>query len=115
MMELKGAEDGGGDQYREWGWRTFLNFERYLKVRHGYASLRDVSNPRPQHMDRMESFFLAETLKYLYLLQDPKRQVRPDTHIFNTEAHPMSIATTTSASAARPGNSSRLLARHARA
>ena len=46
MMELKGAEDGGGDQYREWGWRTFLNFERYLKVRHGYASLRDVF-PRP--------------------------------------------------------------------
>jgi mannosyl-oligosaccharide alpha-1,2-mannosidase len=102
MMELKGAEDGGGDQYREWGWRTFLNFERYLKVPHGYASLRDVSSPRPQHMDRMESFFLAETLKYLYLLQDPKRQVRPDTHIFNTEAHPLSIATTTAAFTAQP-------------
>ena len=90
MMELKGA-DGGGDKYREWGWRTFLNFERHLRVPHGYASIRDVRSRRPSHMDRMESFFLAETLKYLYLLQDPKRQIRPDTHVLNTEAHPFSL------------------------
>lgn len=39
----------------------------------------------------MESFFLAETLKYLYLLQDPDNESGVDvlrTHIMNTEAHP---------------------------
>ena len=58
---------------------------------HGYASLRDVRSDRPSKMDRMESFFLAETLKYLYLLQDPTRPIKLDTHVFNTEAHPFSI------------------------
>lgn len=37
---------GSSCRYREWGWKTFLNFEKYLKVDHGYASLRDVRDPR---------------------------------------------------------------------
>ena len=41
--------------------------------------------------DRMESFFLAETLKYLYLLQDPDSEISLDTYVFNTEAHPLKI------------------------
>jgi len=87
MYELTGE-----DMYRDWGWKTFLAFERHLKVPHGYASLRNVRASRPERMDRMESFFLAETLKYLYLLQDPARPVRPlEKHVLNTEAHPFSI------------------------
>lgn len=40
--------------------------------------------------DRMESFFLAETIKYLYLLQDPDTEVDVlKRHVFNTEAHPL--------------------------
>ena len=40
----------------------------------------------------MESFFLAETMKYLYLLQDPDTEIDPlNTHVFNTEAHPLTI------------------------
>jgi mannosyl-oligosaccharide alpha-1,2-mannosidase len=93
MMELsESAAPGRGDKYRDWGWRTFLNFERHLRVAHGYASIQDVTSQRPRTLDRMESFFLAETLKYLYLLQDQKRQIRLDTHVFNTEAHPFRIA-----------------------
>jgi len=38
----------------------------------------------------MESFFLAETLKYLYLLFDPDTPVDVlKKHVFNTEAHPL--------------------------
>ena len=38
----------------------------------------------------MESFFLAETIKYLYLLQDPDTEVDIlKRHVFNTEAHPL--------------------------
>ena len=34
------------------------------------------------------SFFLAETLKYLYLLFSPPDLISLDTYVFNTEAHP---------------------------
>jgi hypothetical protein len=37
--------------------------------------------------DRMESFFLAETCKYLYLLFDPDNFVHMGNYIFNTEGH----------------------------
>ena len=39
----------------------------------------------------MESFFLAETLKYLYLLQEPHHPIDLRKYVFNTEAHPMRI------------------------
>lgn len=39
----------------------------------------------------MESFFLAETLKYLYLAQDPDHPIDLMKYVFNTEAHPTRI------------------------
>jgi mannosyl-oligosaccharide alpha-1,2-mannosidase len=39
----------------------------------------------------MESYFLAETLKYFYLLFDKKNLFPFDKWIFNTEAHPLRI------------------------
>jgi len=36
----------------------------------------------------MESFFLAETLKYLYLLFTPDSIFNSENYIFSTEAHP---------------------------
>ncbi len=35
----------------------------------------------------MESFFLSETLKYLYLLFDTDNFVHRGNYVFNTEAH----------------------------
>lgn len=35
------------------------------------------------------SFFLAETLKYLYLLQSPDHPISLERYVFNTEAHPL--------------------------
>jgi len=37
----------------------------------------------------MESFFLGETLKYLYLVQDEHHTIDLRKHVFNTEAHPV--------------------------
>jgi ER degradation enhancer, mannosidase alpha-like 1 len=37
--------------------------------------------------DKMESFFLAETLKYLYLLFDEDNFVNKNPYTFNTEGH----------------------------
>ncbi|MCB9786915.1 MAG: glycoside hydrolase family 47 protein [Deltaproteobacteria bacterium] len=52
-----------------------------------YAELKSVVTGEQE--DRMESFFLAETLKYLYLLMDDEAADRLDGWVFNTEAHPL--------------------------
>nr|POF08089.1 mannosyl-oligosaccharide 1,2-alpha-mannosidase mns1 [Quercus suber] len=41
--------------------------------------------------DKMQTFFLAETLKYLYLLFSPPSVISLDEWVFNTEAHPLKI------------------------
>ena len=61
--------------YREWGWEVFQAIEKYCKTQYGYGQLRDVSIVDQTPQNKMESFFLAETLKYLYLLQDPETPV----------------------------------------
>eukprot|EP00581_Thalassiosira_minuscula_P002038 CAMPEP_0183736060 /NCGR_PEP_ID=MMETSP0737-20130205/48414_1 /TAXON_ID=385413 /ORGANISM="Thalassiosira miniscula, Strain CCMP1093" /LENGTH=1144 /DNA_ID=CAMNT_0025969973 /DNA_START=41 /DNA_END=3475 /DNA_ORIENTATION=- len=74
--------------YREWGWEIFQAIEEHCKTDAGYAAIRDVDTM--QQDNRMESFFLAETLKYLYLLQDDSTEIDLlNTHVFNTEAHPL--------------------------
>jgi hypothetical protein len=46
----------------------FRNIQKYTRVPCGYTILEDVRTK--VHGNRMESFFLSETLKYLYLLFD---------------------------------------------
>lgn len=65
----------GDPIYREWGWECFSAIERYCKTDIAYGGLRDVSNIHNPPDNRMESFFLAETLKYLFLLQDPDSEI----------------------------------------
>lgn len=59
----------------------------------GYSSISNVQDPHnPQPRDKMESFFLGETLKYLYLLfSDDADLLSLDAFVFNTEAHPLPI------------------------
>lgn len=57
----------------------------------GYGSHPDVNNPSAKPDDSMESFFLAETLKYLYLIQAPDNEINLRKYVFNTEAHPTRI------------------------
>eukprot|EP01045_Picozoa_sp_COSAG04_P011769 COSAG04_NODE_768_length_10460_cov_6.967378_3_plen_51_part_00 len=40
----------------------------------------------------MESFWLAETLKYTYMLQDDEASIDLEKFVLNTEAHPFPIA-----------------------
>ena len=53
----------------------------------GYTSLQSVITG--QKGDKMHSFFLAETLKYLYLLFKDESVIDFNSIIFNTEAHPL--------------------------
>ena len=55
--------------------------------------------------DKMESFWLAETLKYLYLtLDDSEPQLLSlDEYVFNTEAHPLPVQASLADAAAEHG------------
>ncbi|KAK1940767.1 Mannosyl-oligosaccharide 1 [Phytophthora citrophthora] len=78
-------------KYREFGWEIFEALEAHAKVKHGYAAILDVTKLPAQTENKMESFFLAETLKYHYLLQAPESLIPLDKYVFNTEAHPLRI------------------------
>lgn len=79
-------------RYREWGWQIFEAFENHTKVdTGGYCSLDDVTIVPPHRRDKMETFFLGETLKYFYLLFADSSLIPLDKFVFNTEAHPIPI------------------------
>ena len=75
--------------YREWGWEMFSSFIAHTAVDHkgGYTSINDVNTVPTSARDNMESFWLAETLKYFYLLFGPDDVLPLDKVVFNTEAH----------------------------
>jgi mannosidase alpha-like ER degradation enhancer 2 len=74
-------------RYLEMG-STFLeSLMRYCKTDVGYAALSSVE--KKEKKDEMESFFLAETLKYFYLLFAPPETLDLSKVTFNTEAHPI--------------------------
>ena len=68
----------GDPVYREWGWEIFQSIEKYCKTKYGYGAHPNVRHKEMNPNDEMESFFLAETLKYLYLLFDPDSEVDLD-------------------------------------
>ncbi|TQD80628.1 hypothetical protein C1H46_033807 [Malus baccata] len=79
----------GNKTYQEWGWNIFQAFEKNSRIESGYVGLKDVNTGDKDNM--MQSFFLAETLKYLYLLFSPSSVISLDEWVFNTEAHPIKI------------------------
>ena len=77
----------GDPEYRQMGRKMFDDFVKYCRTDSGYAALADVISK--QQGDEMESFVLAETFKYFYLLFASPETLQFDKVIFNTEAHPL--------------------------
>ena len=71
------------------GWNIFSAFETHAATGSGWTALPDVNNPARKRDDKMESFVLAETLKYIYLLFDPDYPIPLEKYVMNTEAHPL--------------------------
>jgi mannosidase alpha-like ER degradation enhancer 2 len=74
-------------RYRKMGEVFFDGLKKYCRTEAGYAALSSVISKKKT--DSMESFFLAETLKYLYLLFAPPETLNFDSVTLNTEAHPL--------------------------
>lgn len=77
----------GDPYYQRMGQALFDSLKLYCRLPEGYCELKSVITKEPY--DRMESYFLAETLKYLYLLFAPPETLDFRSVVFNTEAHPI--------------------------
>ncbi|XP_060066247.1 ER degradation-enhancing alpha-mannosidase-like protein 1 [Ylistrum balloti] len=73
--------------YLHVGRDIFTSIDEHAKAKCGYGTVHDVNTKSLE--DRMESFFLSETCKYLYLLFDEDNHVNKEQsrYIFSTEGH----------------------------
>ncbi|NWS95221.1 MA1A1 mannosidase, partial [Mionectes macconnelli] len=78
-------------KYRQWGWEAVEALEKHCRVDGGYSGIRDVYHNHESHDDVQQSFFLSETLKYLYLLFSEDDLLPFEHWVFNTEAHPLPV------------------------
>jgi len=88
MYRITGRED----LFHE-AWDMFRAIEENTKTELGNGALADVTRAdgKVSVMDSMESFWLAETLKYFYLIFSEPGLISLDDYVFNTEAHPFKI------------------------
>ncbi|XP_053234101.1 ER degradation-enhancing alpha-mannosidase-like protein 1 [Podarcis raffonei] len=77
--------------YLHVGMDILQSLEKHTKAKCGYATLHHVIEKSKE--DRMESFFLSETCKYLYLLFDEENPVHKsgNRYMFTTEGHIVSL------------------------
>ena len=78
----------GDPHWREVGWNMFSAIKTHTSTTYGNSAIDDVTKMAPELRDQMESFWLAETLKYFYLLFAEESLVSLDEWVLNTEAHP---------------------------
>jgi mannosidase alpha-like ER degradation enhancer 2 len=78
------------EQYLRMGKKMIDDILSKCKTTDGFAAVKDVRTMELE--DSMESFFLAETLKYAYLIFAPESTLDLNQYVFTTEAHPLKIA-----------------------
>ena len=78
----------GSPYWREKGWNMTTSILRHTETEFGHSTIDDVTKTHPKPKDSMESFWLAETLKYAWLLFEEEDRWSLDHWVFNTEAHP---------------------------
>eukprot|EP00930_Biecheleria_cincta_P094238 TRINITY_DN8513_c0_g1_i2.p1 TRINITY_DN8513_c0_g1~~TRINITY_DN8513_c0_g1_i2.p1 ORF type:complete len:857 (+),score=181.54 TRINITY_DN8513_c0_g1_i2:132-2702(+) len=82
----------GDEKYRKLGEKHFNAILQNAKVEAGFSSVRDVTQVPTSKMDEMQTFVMAETFKYLFLLFSPAASLDMDHHVLNTEGHPLTRA-----------------------
>lgn len=71
----------GDAHYLESGWKMFKSIAAHTRTTLAHSAISNVMDPIPQHLDEMESFWLAETLKYFYLLFSEPSLVSLDEYV----------------------------------
>ncbi|KAK1972584.1 family 47 glycosyl hydrolase [Colletotrichum sublineola] len=78
----------GDPEWQEKGWRMWEAIIKATRTEYGNSAIDDVLSNDPKPVDEMESFWVAETLKYFYLLFSTPDVISLDDWVLNTEAHP---------------------------
>lgn len=94
------------DMYREWSWTIFDSLMKFCRMPWGgYSGVVDVGVsqvPDPERMtngrsssvvydDLQQSYFMSETMKYIYLTFADPSLMNLEEWVFNTESHAMRI------------------------
>jgi mannosyl-oligosaccharide alpha-1,2-mannosidase len=79
------------ERYRDWGWNIAQAIKRSCRTTSGAFSSLTNAYDENSKMDKMESFFFAETLKYLFLLFSDDDVLPLDRFVMTTEAHPLPV------------------------
>lgn len=80
----------GLPKFRMYAWNMFSGINKYARKSKGFGHIRDVNNANDtRSYGNQESFFFAETLKYLYLTFADTSLISPAQWVFNTEGHPL--------------------------
>ncbi|KAH7369287.1 glycoside hydrolase family 47 protein [Plectosphaerella cucumerina] len=83
----------GNQELQDLAWRMFKAILAATDAPLGNSAIADVRVLPWETIktDSMESFWLAETLKYFYLIFSPPDLISLDDYVFNTEAHPLRL------------------------
>jgi mannosyl-oligosaccharide alpha-1,2-mannosidase len=71
----------GDESWRDKGWKMWQAIQKHCRAEFGYSAIGDVTDPDSYQLDEMESFWLAETIKYFYLLFSPPDVVSLDEYV----------------------------------
>ncbi|CAN8105120.1 unnamed protein product [Discula destructiva] len=79
----------GDTTWQDKGWKMWKSVMANVKTDSSHSAINGVNRPTGvELLDQMESFWLAETLKYFYLLYAEPDVISLDDWVLNTEAHP---------------------------
>jgi mannosyl-oligosaccharide alpha-1,2-mannosidase len=84
----------GDPWWREMAWQMFEAVARATETQYANAAVLDVTVLDSKKEDYMESFWMAETLKYFYLCFADTDLISLDDFVLNTEAHPFRLSKT---------------------
>lgn len=77
----------GDEKLRDAVWKMFENIQSLARTDIAYAAVEDVTDTNTTKANKMESFWMTETMKYFYLLYSEPSVINLDQFVLNTEAH----------------------------
>ncbi|KAI1270374.1 glycoside hydrolase family 47 protein [Xylariaceae sp. FL1019] len=81
----------GLEEYQDMAWSMFQSIRKATETDLAFSAISNVTlkGDETEKVDSMESFWLAETLKYFYLIFSAPDKISLDEYVLNTEAHPL--------------------------
>lgn len=97
LFVLHTVTEGREPQYRRWGRTMWDAIEQNSTLKNGrFCATEGLEREETAHGGTLESFFLAETIKYFFLLfreEGDGPAIDLKKWVFNTEAHPVRVRT----------------------